>query len=136
MGGVFMAHGTIFKENYTSEEPTHNVDVKPLICWVLRISCDSQMDGKLKSMKQFVKYPDKEIKIDRYSNYFKSNYYFIFYVGFMYFLSVFSVIFISFCNLYRIKHEIWVYNLWLNLIWRLMVLFFFVQKNVLQDAYV
>lgn len=108
MGGIFLAQGSMFKKNFTSNEVTNNLDIKPLLCWILKIACDeASMDGDLDRISPYLEFPRSKKELSKFSNYLSNNYLFIIYVASMYILSVFSVFFISICNIYRIKHELY-----------------------------
>lgn len=107
MGGIFLAQGSMFKKNFSSNAFTNNLDMKPLLCWILKIPCDKEsMDGDLDRMSDYLEFPMSTKELSKFSNYMSNNYLFITYVASMYMLSVFSIFFISICNIYRIKHEL------------------------------
>lgn len=42
MRGIFIAHGSMFKNNYSPDIPVENVDVYPLVCHILGIQCENR----------------------------------------------------------------------------------------------
>lgn len=107
MAGIFIAKGPVFKVNYKSDSVMNNIDVKPLLCSILRIECIN-INGSIKNMKEYLLNDEDEKDASKFSNYVSRNYLFFLYVAFMYFLSVFSVVLLSFGNLYKIKYQLYI----------------------------
>jgi ectonucleotide pyrophosphatase/phosphodiesterase family protein 5 len=55
MKGIFIAHGAMFKKNYSSEQPFENVDLYPLMCSVLSIPCDFNRNGSFDTVEIFLR---------------------------------------------------------------------------------
>ena len=54
MRGIFLARGSMFKQNFSTEAPIENIDIYPLICEILSINCDSR-NGSIHRIKRFLK---------------------------------------------------------------------------------
>lgn len=54
MRGIFIAHGPVFKQNYSPDEAVENVDVYPLVCYILGIECASR-NGSLERVAHLLR---------------------------------------------------------------------------------
>lgn len=54
MRGIFLASGTRFKKNYTSDQHIENIDVYPLLCEILAVECETR-NGSISRVKRFLK---------------------------------------------------------------------------------
>lgn len=63
MRGVFLARGSMFKRNFSSEHPIENIDIYPLVCSILGVECE-QRDGSFERVKRFLKHEHRMAHID------------------------------------------------------------------------
>ena len=56
MRGIFMAHGAMFRANYTSEHGLDNVDVYALLCHLLAMRCEARNASLARVRKYLSKY--------------------------------------------------------------------------------
>ena len=54
MRGIFLARGSMFKQNYVVDAPVENIDVYPLLCELLSIVCE-QRNGSIQRVKRFLR---------------------------------------------------------------------------------
>ena len=54
MRGIFLASGTRFKKNYSSDQHIENIDVYPLLCEILAVDCPTR-NGSIHRVRRFLK---------------------------------------------------------------------------------
>ena len=55
MKGIFLARGSMFKKNYSSDSYVENIDIHPLLCNILAIECEHR-NGSFDRVKKYLKY--------------------------------------------------------------------------------
>jgi ectonucleotide pyrophosphatase/phosphodiesterase family protein 5 len=61
MKGVFVAHGPMFKRNFTSDYPLENIDLYPLMCNVMSLECDFERNGSFENIRTFFRTDTRQL---------------------------------------------------------------------------
>ncbi len=127
MHGIFIAKGSMFKTNYFSNQAIENIDIQPLICWILKIECNKNVDGSLKSFIKYLRFSiddDESFKPVNTSlaNYCKNNAIYVMYICLMFSFGMGSILCISICRTLRMRKEFfflkWSFTNYLNKMWK------------------